>query len=194
MATIISDRVYTPDDLLSMPDGDRFELVNGQLLEGQMGAIESWVANLIAYHLTHFTFPQSLGMVLSENAQYQCFPTDPHRIRKPDVSFIQSSRVTNEIMRGFIKIPPDVAVEVVSPNDTYYEVEDKVAEYLTAGVRLVWVANPSTKTIRVHRPEKDPYEVAVGEELTGDEILQEFRVAVKEIFAPPASDATEKPL
>lgn len=192
MATIISDRVYTPDDLLKMLGGDRFELVDGQLLEGQMGAIESWVANLIAYYLTHFTLPQNLGMVLSKNAQYQCFPTDPHRIRKPDVSFIQSGRVTNEIMRGFIKIPPDVAVEVVSPNDTYYEVEDKVAEYLAAGVRLVWVANPSTKTIRVHRPGKDPNEVAMGEELTGDDVLPEFRVAVKEIFAPPASDATGK--
>jgi Uma2 family endonuclease len=193
MATIISDRTYTPEDLLTMPDGDRFELVNGQLVESEMSGLATFIAMVIGSELWRFVKDRQLGVVFASEAQYRCFPDDSARIRKPDVSFIHRGRVTEGIMTGFIPIPPDLAIEVVSPHDTYYEVEEKVIEYLAAGVRLVWVVNPNTKTIRVHRPESASYEVVVGDELAGDDVLPEFRVAVAEIFAPPASDASEQP-
>lgn len=150
-----------------------------------MGAIESWVANLIAYYLTDATLSKALGMVLSENTQYRCFPEDPNRVRKPDVSFISQDRMTADMLTGFVRIPPDIAVEIVSPHDGYREVEEKVAEYLAAGVRLVWVINPGQKMVRVHRTSGMPYDVGESEELTGEDVLPEFRLRVGRLFEIP---------
>ena len=192
MATIISDRVYTPEDLLTMPDGDRFELVNGQLVEGDMSGLATFIALVIGSELWRFVKDHQLGVVFASEAQYRCFPDDPSRIRKPDISFIHRSRFSNSLMTGFIPISPDFVVEVVSQHDTFYEVDIKVKEYLRAGVRLVWVVSPITKTIKVHRPGLSFYEVGEDAEITGDEVLPDFRVAVAEFFEEPASDVASQ--
>lgn len=189
MATIISDREYTPDDLRRMPDGGRFELVNGQLVESDMGAFACWVVTLIIAKLSNFAIEHSLGMVMSSETQYQCYADDPRRIRKPDVSFIHRSRVTADIMHGFVRIAPDLVVEVVSDNDLYYEVETKVREYLQAGVRLVWVLNPATSSVRIYRLAGPVSEVSLGEDLSGQEVLPGFLVPVATLFQAPPSDA-----
>jgi Uma2 family endonuclease len=190
MATNISDRVYTPDDLLTMPDGDRYELVDGQLVEGDMSGLACWVMLALSVELGAHVKRNKLGAMFSSEAQYRCFAEDPNRIRKPDLSFIHRSRFSSDLMSGFIPIAPDFVVEVVSQHDTYYEVEIKVGEYLRAGVRLVWVVIPVTKTVKVYRPGAPMYEVAEGAEITGDEVLPEFRIAVTEFFEEPASDVT----
>ncbi len=188
MATIISDRAYTPDDLQHMPGSERFELVNGQLLEREMGAFACWIVSLINAKLTTFVHEQGLGMILSSETQYQCFPDDPRRIRKPDVSFVHRSRITAEMMHGFVRIAPDLVVEVVSDNDLYYDVETKVREYLQAGVRLVWVLNPATSSLRVHRA-SGPSEFSLGDQLSGEDVLPGFSVAVADLFPTPPSNA-----
>ena len=81
-----------------------------------------------------------------------CFPDAPAKVRKPDASFIRRGRLPGEALPdGFCPIPPDVAAEVVSPNDLAYEVDEKVGEWLRAGVRLVWVINPRARIVAVHR-------------------------------------------
>ena len=82
-----------------------------------------------------------LGWVLDSEAGYPCFDDDPRTIRKPD----------ERIPEGHIRIPPDLAVEVVSPNDTAYEVDAKVQEYLSAVVPLVWVVNPQTRSVHIYQ-------------------------------------------
>ena len=189
MATIISDREYTPDDLRQMPGGERFELVNGQLVESEMGAFACWIVSLINAKLTSFVQENALGMVLSSETQYQCFPDDPRRIRKPDISFIHRSRITAEMMHGFVRIAPDLVVEVVSDNDLYYEVETKVREYLQAGVRMVWVLNPATSSLRIHRAGSASSELSLGDNLSGEDVLPGFSVPLVALFPSPPSDA-----
>lgn len=188
MATVERDRTYTPEDLRQLPDFERFELVNGQLVETGMGALACWIASVINAKLTLFVLEHSLGMVLSSETQYQCFPDDPRRIRKPDVSFIHRSRVTPEILQGFVRIPPDLAIEIVSEHDTYYEVETKVREYLQAGVRLVWVLNPATRSVRVHRLVGAPTELEASDMLSGEDVVPGFSLEVATLYAPPPSD------
>ncbi len=146
MATVFSDRVYTPEDLLRMPDGERFELINGQLVEPDLSGISNWIAGLLLIELGNFVLAHQLGAVLPET-QYQCFPDDPNRIRKPDVSFIHRSRLNADLLNGYVKTVPDLAVEVISEHDTVSEVETKVNEYLAAGVKLIWVLNPANKSV-----------------------------------------------
>src|SRR5437868_8456946 len=152
MSALEVQQRFTPEDLLSMPDGERFELVGGQLVGTEAGAESSWIANLVSVSITQFVQRHGLGWVFTSECGYQCFPDDPLRVRKPDVSFVARGRLPgNRIPTGHISVAPDLAVEVTSPNDHYWEVREKVEEYLAAGVRLVWVVDPKTRSIEVFR-------------------------------------------
>src|SRR6516164_2607030 len=100
-----------------------------------------------------FCRPKTLGWVFPEGTSYQCFSDAPGKVRKPDVSFIRLERLSAEeaAARGHARIAPELAVEVVSPNDLYEEVDEKVEEWLAAGVQLVWVVSPRLRTVTVHR-------------------------------------------
>lgn len=188
MATIITDRTYTPEDLLKIPEGKRFELVNGQLLESHISGLAGWIAVLLSGRMLSFVLEHDLGIILPADAQFQCFPDDPNRIRKPDVAYIHKGRFVPHMLRSYIRVAPDIAAEVVSENDTYYEVEGKVREYLRAGVRLTWVLNPETQSIRIYRLNGSKDEIELGDVLSGEDVLAGFSVAVSDLFRLPKSD------
>lgn len=180
----------TADELLARPDGDRFELVNGDLVERQMGWESELLGSNLQVLLGWFCQQANLGWVNGSNAGYQCYgeidPDDPDRIRKPDVSFIASHRIPkNARLKGHCPIVPDLVVEVVSPNDLYEEVEAKVGEYLQVGVKLVWVVNPHTKAIRIHRANGTVHDVGLKDELSGEDVVPGFRCAVQDVFRLP---------
>ena len=89
---------YTPEDLLAMPDGKRFELVGGQLVERKTGLESSWVGGQIHSRLDGHSKEHSLGWVLPADNGYQCFPHDPGLVRRPDVSFIRYRRLPGEVL------------------------------------------------------------------------------------------------
>lgn len=187
MTTLTVPERYTPEDLLSMPDGDHFELVDGQLVETDMGAEASWIAGELYALLRAFNLEARLGWVLPGDIGYLCFPEEPARVRKPDASFIRFGRLRGEqIPKGHIPIAPDLAVEVVSPNDLYYEVQRKVGEYRRAGVREVWVVNPETRTVEVFRADGSVAWLHEEDELSSEAVLPGFRCGVAELFARPA--------
>jgi Uma2 family endonuclease len=104
------------------------------------------------------------------------------------VSFIRHGRLPGErIPRGDILITPDLAVEVVSPNDLYNEVDVKVSEYLDVGVSLVWVVNPEARTACVYRPGGTARRLRENDEIDGGDVLPGFRCRVAEFF-PPAGE------
>jgi Uma2 family endonuclease len=170
-----------------MPDGDRYELVNGNLVERKFGAESSWVAGRIHSRLDTFVESRGLGWVFPEGTSYQCFPEDPEGVRKPDVSMIARGRLTNETPPiGHCRIAPDLAVEVVSPHDLYYEVDEKVELYLRARVKLVWVVNPRRRTLRVHRLEGPITDLNESDAVSGEDVLPGFTCRVSEFFPPHA--------
>jgi Uma2 family endonuclease len=173
-----------PDDLIAMPDGDSYELVDGRLVEKPMGAESDLMAATVLTLLNNFVKPQQLGYVFGSQTAFRCFPTRPRLVRKPDVSFVARGRFVNEaVPKGDILVPPDLAVEVVSPNDTYEEVEAKVNEYLGAGVRLVWVISPTCRTVLIRRPDKSAAVLDSGDTLSGENALPGFTCPVADIFA-----------
>lgn len=179
---------YAPEDLLAMPESKGYELVRGSLVELNVGALSSWIGANLARLLGNFVATQQLGWVWGAETGYQCFPDDPNRVRKPDASFIHKGRLPGgRIPEGFIRIVPDLAVEVISPNDSAYEVDTKIVEYLHAGVRLVWIVNPETRTIRIHRADGTIGWLTESDELSGEDVLPGFRCRVVELF--PAAEA-----
>ena len=88
----------------------------------------------------------------------------------------------NRKIGSYITVPPDLAVEVVSPNDTYQEVREKVADYLQAEIPLIWVVNESTRQVEVFSKHEVKL-LSEGDELTGCDVIAGFRCLVSEIFA-----------
>jgi Uma2 family endonuclease len=136
-----------------------------------------------------------LGWVLPEGTAYQCFPDAPEKVRKPDTSFVSKERIPLDraFDKGFIRVAPDLAAEVISPNDIAYEVDEKVQAFLRAGTRLVWVINPDARTVQVHRQSDRGVILRESDELTGEEVLPGFRCRVSELFVPPFEAASEAP-
>lgn len=187
----VEQQLYTPEDLLRMPDGDRYELVDGHLVERNiMGGTSGWIGNRIGRALSEYEDANG-GRAFGDSVGYQCFPFAPDRVRLPDASYIGPKRLTdNEIPSGHIPVAPDLAVEVISPNDIYYSVENKVDEYLQAGVKMVWLVNPELRTIRIFRENIfNMKQVGPADELTGDDVLPGFSCPVAELFPKPQESA-----
>lgn len=112
-------------------------------------------------------------------------PEDPDRVRRPDLSFISIDRLNpdNE-PEGYCDVVPDLAVEVISPNDRAYEIAEKVDEYLRAGVKLVWVVMPPNRSIEVRRIDGSCDLLTEGDELSGEDVVPGLKCAVSDIFRP----------
>jgi Uma2 family endonuclease len=105
-------------------------------------------------------------------------------MRRPDVSLILAARMTPELFEeGFTSIRPDLAIEVISPKDRVYDLEEKLDDYRDVGVPLIWLIYPRSRRVRVLRPEGPPTELGPDDELTGEEILPGFRCRVADLFA-----------
>jgi len=101
----------------------------------------------------------------------------PDTVRAPDAAFVRSERVTDSA--GFFEGPPDAAFEVVSPGDTYTEIEEKTLQWLRAGVRVVVVVDPKTKTARVHRADSV---TKVEDVIEIDDVIPGWRLPLAELF------------
>jgi Uma2 family endonuclease len=127
---------------------------------------------------------------MGADCSYQCFPDRPRLVRKPDVSFICLGRLPEEREpEGHVRIPPDLAIEVLSPNDLDYETDEKVAEYLAAGVRLVWVINPEYRTVLVYRADRSIAGAWEEGELDGEDVLPGFKCPARNLFLTPTPAA-----
>ncbi len=114
----------TPDDLLSMPDEERFKLVPGQVADLNLSGLSSLIAAEINRRPGNFAHDRGAGFVLQSDCGYRCFPADPLTVCRPDGSFVCAGRLTlADREQGDLRMAPDLAVEVVSPGDMVYELE-----------------------------------------------------------------------
>ena len=110
-----------------------------------------------------------------------------HGSRVPDVSFVSQAQIDEHDKKydksGPWRLPPELAVEVVSPTDRYTDVTDKVVDYLRFGVKSIWVINPSDRTIRIFTPDQpDGHTLHDGDTLSADPALPGWSMAVTDMF------------
>lgn len=180
-------RKYSPDDLLRMPEGNRYELINGELAEKEMSALANYVGTRLTSRLSQFVDQRKLGIVFSDGTSYQCFDHKPEQVRRPDCSFIRTGRYTLHDLQedGHILVVPDLIAEVISTHDTVYDIDLRIADYLQAGVDVVWSLNPKQQTIAIHRRVGQGSIVGAKDDLLGEGPLAGFAVKVSELFALP---------
>ena len=177
-------RSVTADELLAMPDdGYRYELVKGELIRmSPPGDEHGLITMRVAGPLYVYVNQHKLGVVYAAETGFQ-LESDPDTVRAPDVAFVSSER-RDQVGRvqGYWFGAPDLAVEVVSPSDRRRKVEAKVASWLEAGSRMVWVVNSKSRTVTVYRPLTDPIVLSDGDTLDGADVVPGFRIAVADIF------------
>ena len=190
-ATLDTQRLYTPDELLALPDGERYELVDGQLVEPNVSNLSNLLESRLHMQISTFIATNSLGLSFTSSGMYRCFPHRPNQIRKPDISFIRGERLSPEIYSAsYVTIAPDLAVEIVSPNDEAEDLEIKIGDYRKAGIRLIWIIYPIARTARVHRLDGTIVGLEEGDEFDGEDVLPGFRCRLGDLFpTPPKAEA-----
>ena len=177
-------RLVTAEELWLLPPDQRRELVRGEVRMMAPGGFDHGAIGInIASALGVFARQNRLGVVLGADTGF-VLSRNPDSVRAPDVAFVAAARIpaSGRPVR-FWEGAPDLAVEVVSPGDTVEEVEEKVDDYLAAGTRLVWVANPKRKTVTVHRPGAQPVVLREGDNIDGADVVPGFHMPVADVFA-----------
>ncbi len=174
----------TADDLLKIPDdGFRYELIRGELKQMAPAGFEHGrIAAILTASLVQHVMPQKLGVVCAAETGFK-ISSNPDHVRAPDVAFIANHQLLNvKDVKGFWPGTPDLVIEVVSPNDAYADVEEKVLDWLDAGCRMVIVVNPRKQVVTVYRTVDDIHIIGKGAELHGADVLPGWCLAVDSLF------------
>ena len=174
----------TADELFLMKDdGFRYDLVKGELRKmspagGEHGAI---IVRLTVV-LGHYVEENDLGVVFGAETGFK-LASNPDTVLGPDVAFVSNEKIPpTGIPVGYWLGAPDLAVEVISPGNTRREIEEKIEEYLAAGVQLVWIITPKRRTVTVHRANIEPVTLTESDTLDGKEILPGFKYEIAKLF------------
>jgi len=159
------------------------EFVDGDWKEKNLSASSDLVIVRLLSELEQHARPTKLGRVQGPECGYQCFPVEPKRVRKPDVSFMLAGRLPASQRKGNVRIAPDFAAEVTSPNDIADDLGQKVMEYLSVGVKLVWIVYPETKSVWVFRSDGTGSWHSISGELSGEDVIPGFKTSLDTLFA-----------
>jgi Uma2 family endonuclease len=174
----------TERDVIEIHDReDRlFELVDGTLLEKTVGNFESYLAAILIQLLGEFVRKYDLGIVMPPDGMMRLAPG---LVRLPDVSFISWERLPGrKVPRKEIwDLAPDLAVEVISRGNTRQEMTRKLADYFSAGVRLVWYVYPATSEVQVYESPDKFITLTSQDALNGGSVLPGFSLPLATLFA-----------
>ena len=177
-----STRITGDEALLRLPDdGHKYELVDGEIVMSPAGYRHGKIALRLSRKLEAHAAEHRLGEVTEPSTGFR-LPSG--NVRSPDVGFIAVARKPKGEPEGFIEGPPDLAVEILSPADDPRRILDKVGEYLTAGVRMVWVIDPRQRKAAAHRSLTDIRELNESEALDGEDVLPGFSCKLATILDP----------
>jgi Uma2 family endonuclease len=184
----VQERTYSADDLLALSDGaendgKRFELIEGELVEmspagGKHGGIAHECGRRVGNHVSE----NDLGYVTAAETGYILYknPSGKDTVCAPDVGFVAKDRLPDGLPDGYIPLAPDLAIEVVSPNDSGEDIQNKIWHYLMYGTRMVVYVYPKSQTANVHTPTSFKT-LTIDDTFDGD-VLPGFTLPLKAIF------------
>jgi Uma2 family endonuclease len=180
---MVATKLMTAEALERLPDdGYKYELERGEVVRMPPPGFEHLeIIGLLITYLNNFVLPSGLGVVGGEGGFV--LERNPDTVRAPDVVFIRADRVpSGEARRHYVEQGPDLAIEVRSPSDNLRKLVAKADEYLSAGTRLVWIFDPSSRTVIVKTPDGKERTLGVGDTLDGGDVLPGFELPLSAIF------------
>jgi Uma2 family endonuclease len=179
-----ADKLMTIQEFERLPrDGQLRELVKGRVVEMNVPKPKhGFICSEIAGLLRDFVKPRKLGRVFTNDSGV-ITERDPDSLRGPDVGYYSYSRVpAGKIPDGYYDVVPEIAFEVMSPDDVWARLLEKAAELLDAGVTVVCIADPRNETVQVHRTDRPVEHKQREDELTFPDLLPGFSCKVSQIF------------
>ena len=182
METLKENAMSVSPEIIAAPDKE-YEIVDGHPEEKEMGgARHGGVGVRLITRLGLHVETHRLGGVYGPDTTFRISQNE----RLPDVAFISASRIGPEgEPEGIWQIAPDLAVEIVSPNDLFERVISKVHEYLAAGVRQVWLISPEHRTVIIYHSTTQTTILSEDDYLVSEDILPGFRCSIAELFRQP---------
>jgi Uma2 family endonuclease len=175
--------LITGEELQAMGDIGPCELIDGRIVPmsptgGRHGVVESRLGSALSF----FVQQHNLGWVLTGEVGIYIW-RNPDRVRGADIVFLSRERWPEGPPEGFLEGTPDLVVEIMSPNDRWQEVRQKIAEYFSIGVRWVWIVEPENRAVLVLRSSTDFQQLGAEEMLVGEGTLEGFTLPVANLFA-----------
>lgn len=178
----LAPRLITAEEFAQLPDSERMELVRGEVIEsmppgGEHAEIAGAIVTLLRLWLKH-----NIGGYTGVEASY-LLSRNPDILRVPDVSYVRKDRIPpSGRPKAYWNIPPDLAVEVISPSETGAGIRAKVRDYLAAGTLLVWTVYPDTREVVVHTADGLARTYGENDIIEDANVLPGFSCKVAEIF------------
>ncbi|MYC30515.1 MAG: Uma2 family endonuclease [Chloroflexi bacterium] len=175
----------TAEQLSRMPDNaTRRELVRGELREmAPAGNVHGRVAMKAGWRLAQHVESHNLGVVYAAETGF-ILARNPDTVRAPDVAFVRQEVVdAMSGVVGYLPCAPDLAIEVISPGDSYTEVNEKVMEWLGAGSRMVVTVDPRRRIVTVYRSRHDIEILTEEDTLSGGDVVEGWELPLSELFA-----------
>jgi Uma2 family endonuclease len=184
VTTLQEETTITAEQFYQKPNhGGRYELVQGEMVPmSPAGPTHGKIALRLGAYLWQFVQQHDLGEVYAAETGFTILE-NPDTVRAPDVAFVARERIpdTGE-PEGFWRIAPDLVVEVLSPYDRASDVQNKITDYLTAGVRLLWLVDPRSQTVTIYES-LDRAKILLGDDsLDGGDVLPGFSLALPQLF------------
>jgi Uma2 family endonuclease len=180
----VAEKTYTVEEFLELdlPDDQDYELIRGNIVpKGVPSSLHGEIIFKLSGYLLGYLLNNPIGRGFSEAGCTLGRPAGSNAV-KPDISYVSTQRLQGRF-EGPIPVAPDLLVEVVSPNDTIQSVREKLEDYFTEGVKTVWIIYTSLEYATVYKENwKNMAVVSYDEELSDDEILPGFKIALKKLF------------
>jgi Uma2 family endonuclease len=184
MSVASEKKVWTDEEFMALPDdGGRYELVDEQVVDMgnsgmEHGNISAYLCGLIELYVR----PKKLGVTCDSST---AFTLKSGNKRSPDVSFVSKERLQGlrRLPKGFFQGAPDLAIEVISPSNTFEEIYTKLVEYFDNNCRVVWVINPDERSVVVYRQPQPDRLLKMTDSLDGEEVIPGFTLPVAQLFA-----------
>jgi Uma2 family endonuclease len=175
-------KLITGEKLQAMGDIGPCELIDGRIVPmvptgSEHGVIEfnlgRHIGNFIAAHKLGWVSGGEVGIYTRRN---------PDRVRGADIAFVSRERLPDGPPKGFLTVAPDLVVEIVSPDDRWQSIRDKLEEYFAIGVYRVWIVEPDNRAVLVYSSSTEMRKFGEGDTLAGEGVLDGFSLLIAELF------------
>jgi Uma2 family endonuclease len=174
--------LITAEELFRTPNLGRCELILGELfMMAPAGSEHGGIIGNLTILLGTFIKKHKLGKIFGAETGF-FIHRNPDTVRAPDVAFVRAERISAKLPKGFFEGVPDLAVEVLSPDDRPGYVQAKIRDWLDAGCLAVWIVDPTDETVTIYESWQDAVVLHRDGTLFDARVLPGFSVAVSEIF------------
>lgn len=173
--------LMTDEELMQLADdGHKYEYIDGKLKVTPAGMLHESITVSLINRFCEFLKKEPLGKVYGSSAGYRM---NSGNVLSPDVSFVRESKLPGgKSPEGFAHFAPDLAVEILSPSDSWQAIEDKIKEYFENGLELVWLVNPQKRVGRVYDVPDNFRDLDEEAVFAGDPVLPGFSIRLKDLL------------